>query len=293
MRNQIESLKSQADQFFIQLNEVNHSTNSIQKLAELESMPRPSFEFIVENIAKIVDDMQNEMKYFIENHELIAKFVEYWKVWSGDFISFKTNSRNELIKSCRNDGIDDEVSSKWFDEWNSRRLTIEKMFFPIVKLAFDGKSEIAAQSIQVLQNYKFALNNFYQNDRASIYRKFAFQAGGDLQEKFELETQMMNLSENFQRELQSVIFSSDSAEDRMFLLRWAESIINLPVNAVIAFVDERKLDKISEEILSKFSELRRQNFANYIADAKSYSEDLKRREDEFNALMFRMRKDLM
>lgn len=293
VRNQIENLKSHADQFFIQLNEVNHSTNLIQKLAELESMPRPSFEFIVENIAKIVDDMKNEMKYFIENHELIAQFIEYWKVWSGDFTSFKTNSRNELLKSCRNDGIDDEVSSKWFDEWNSRRLTIEKMFFPIVKFAFDGKSEIAAQSIQVLQNYKFALNNLYQKDRASIYRKFAFQAGGDLQEKFELETQMMNLSENFQRELQSVIFSSDSAEDRMFLLRWAESIINLPVDAVIAFVDERKLDKISEEILSKFSELRQQNFANYIADAKSYSEDLKRREDEFNALMFRMRKDLM
>ena len=155
------------------------------------------------------------------------------------------------------------------------------------------KSQADQFLIQVLQNYKFALNNFYQNARASIYRKFAFQAGGDLQEKFELETQMMNLSENFQRELQSVIFSSDSAEDRMFLLRWAESIINLPVDAVIAFVDERKLDKISEEILSKFSELRQQNFANYIADAKSYSEDLKRREDEFNALMFRMRKDLM
>ena len=57
VRNQIENLKSHADQFFIQLNEVNHSTNLIQKLAELESMPRPSFEFIVENFVKITNEL--------------------------------------------------------------------------------------------------------------------------------------------------------------------------------------------------------------------------------------------
>ena len=57
MQNQIESLKSQADQFFIQLDEVNNSPNSIQKLAELESMPRPSFEFIIENFANIINKL--------------------------------------------------------------------------------------------------------------------------------------------------------------------------------------------------------------------------------------------
>ncbi|MBR1420555.1 MAG: hypothetical protein IJ575_05830 [Selenomonadaceae bacterium] len=57
VRNQIENLKSHADQFFIQLNEVNHSTNLIQKLAELESMPRPSFEFIIENFVNIINKL--------------------------------------------------------------------------------------------------------------------------------------------------------------------------------------------------------------------------------------------
>ncbi|MBR1420554.1 MAG: hypothetical protein IJ575_05825 [Selenomonadaceae bacterium] len=57
VRNKVENLKSQADQFFIQLDEVNNSPNSIQKLAELESMPRPSFEFIIENFVNIINKL--------------------------------------------------------------------------------------------------------------------------------------------------------------------------------------------------------------------------------------------
>ena len=52
------------------------------------------------------------------------------------------------------------------------------------------------------------------------------------------------------------------------------------------------MDAISEEVLTQFAELRRQNFTAYIADSKSYGEAVQRREKEFNALIFRMRKDL-
>ena len=42
----------------------------------------------------------------------------------------------------------------------------------------------------------------------------------------------------------------------------------------------------------QFIELKRKNYAEYFIDSKSYSEEVQEREKEFNALIFRMRKDL-
>ena len=55
---------------------------------------------------------------------------------------------------------------------------------------------------------------------------------------------------------------------------------------------DKKLDAISEEILTQFSALKQRNFAAYLADSKAYSEAFQQRENEYNALIFRMRKDL-
>lgn len=40
------------------------------------------------------------------------------------------------------------------------------------------------RKIKLLQQYKDDIDNFYLEERKGIYIKFAFQAGGDIQEKF-------------------------------------------------------------------------------------------------------------
>ena len=146
--------------------------------------------------------------------------------------------------------------------------------------------------LDVLQSYRDAVDKFYLHERKNIYQKFAFQAGGDLQEKFETESELYKLAEKLQRDLQEIIFKRDKTEERIFLLRWAEPLLNLPIDEISNFIRDRELDAISEEVLTQFAELRRQNFTAYIADSKSYSEAVQKRENEFNKLIFRMRKDL-
>jgi len=68
--------------------------------------------------------------------------------------------------------------------------------------------------------------------------------------------------------------------------------LNLPLDEISNFIRDRELDAIAEEVLNQFAELRRQNFEQYLADSKSYGEATQKREKEFNALIFRMRKDL-
>src|SRR5699024_5293991 len=95
------------------------------------------------------------------------------------------------------------------------------------------------------------------------------------------------------KELQNIIFSLENLEDRMFLLKWLGSLLDLHIDEVVNFVKDKDLSKISNDVLTEFIHLKRKNFEVYISDSQAYSEELQRREKEYNSLIFKMRKDLM
>ncbi len=146
--------------------------------------------------------------------------------------------------------------------------------------------------LKILRDYRDAVDKFYLHERKNIYHKFAFQVGDDLQEKFETESELYKLESKFQRDLQGIIFSRDKSEERIFILHWSEPLLKLPIDEITDFIREKELDAISQETLKSFDELRRQNFAQELIDAKAYGEAVRNRENEYNKLIFRMRKDL-
>ena len=219
--------------------------------------------------------------------------------WNDNYKSFKTNKHEELINVCRDNGIDEEVYKAWYEDWQKKRFALEQRFLPLVNFALNGNllSEDdspapAERVLEILKGYKEEVDNFYLNERKNIYQKFAFQAGGDLQEKFETESELYKLTEKLQSNLSEVIFSREKTEERLFLLDWTKPLLDLPIDEIIDFVADKELSSISAEVLGQFSELKRRNLATYIADSQAYAEALKQRESEYNALMFKMRKDL-
>ena len=292
-KRKILAVKAQANHFFARLEAVNAGDNSIRDLAALQAEPRADFELLVENLARIVLDTQKRVDFFAENKNFVASVVNSQAHWSDDYKAFKTSLREELAAACRNESIDDENFSAWYDDWQVKRFAIEQRFLPLVEFAIKGNLLDAFDVILgSLHAYRDAVDKFYLHERKNIYQKFAFQAGGDLQEKFETESELYKLAEKLQRDLQEVIFKRDKTEERIFLLRWAEPLLSLPLDEISNFIRDRELNAIAEEVLNQFAELRRQNFEQYLADSKSYGEAVQKREKDFNALIFRMRKDL-
>lgn len=213
--------------------------------------------------------------------------------WSDDYKAFKTSLHEEFAAICRNDSVDEYDYNAWYEDWQKKRFAIEQRFLPLVEFGLKSTlSEEVAKILWILGEYRGAIDKFYLHERKNIYQKFAFQVGGELQEKFETESELYKLTEKFQRDLQGIIFSREKTEDRIFLLRWAEPILNISIDEISNFIRDKELDEISEEVFTQFAELRRQNFATYIADSKAYGDAVQKREKEFNALIFRMRKDL-
>ena len=113
-----------------------------------------------------------------------------------------------------------------------------------------------------------------------------------MSDKFETEAELYKRTSKFQADLQGIIFSCEKSEDRIFILNWTDSLLDIQIDEVLALAADNGLDKISADILDGFAQLKLRNYDAYLSDAKAYSEEQEQREKQYNSLVFKMRQDL-
>lgn len=300
VKTKILAVKKQADALEYRIDEIDEGENSLRELAELEQEKRASFAFLAENTAKIIKNALRKIEYFEANHTFVMNAINIWENWTEGYRVFKTTYKEDMKHDCEDDGIEEEIWSAWYRDWQQLRYAIELKMQPVIERGLHGsmptnkevKTSVPEQLIHILDDYKKQIDKFYKEERKGIYQKFAFQAGGDLQEKFETESSLYKFVAMLQSELQDIIFNCKNAEDRVWILNWANSLLDIQIDEVLKFVANNDLQKISHTILDEFAALKQKNYDIYLADAKAYSEEKARREKAYNSLIFKMRKDL-
>lgn len=301
IKTKILAVKKQADDLEYRIDEIDDGVNSICELAELEQEKRASFSFLAENTAKIIKNALLKIEYFEDNHSFVMNAINLWESWTEDYRVFKTTYKEDMKHDCEDDGIEEETWSSWYQDWQQLRYAIELKMQPVIERGLRGsmptnsqvETSVPEQLIAVLEEYKNQIDRFYQEERKGIYQKFAFQAGGELQDKFETESSLYKYVAMFQSSLQDIIFNCKNAEDRIWILNWANSLLDIQIDEILEFVADNDLQKISHTILDEFATLKQKNYDIYLSDVKAYSEEKARREKEYNSLIFKMRKDLM
>lgn len=300
VKTKILAVKKQADALEYRIDEIDEGENSLRELAELEQEKRASFAFLAENTAKIIKNALRKIEYFEANHTFVMNAINIWENWTEGYRVFKTTYKEDMKHDCEDDGIEEEIWSAWYQDWQQLRYVIELKMQPVIERGLRGsmptnkevKTSVPEQLIHILDDYKKQIDKFYKEERKGIYQKFAFQAGGNLQEKFETESSLYKFVAMLQSELQDIIFNCKNAEDRVWILNWANSLLDIQIDEVLKFVANNDLQKISHTILDEFAALKQKNYDIYLADAKAYSEEKARREKAYNSLIFKMRKDL-
>lgn len=300
VKTKLLAVKKQADALEYRIDEIDEGENSLRELAELEQEKRASFAFLAENTAKIIKNALRKIEYFEANHTFVMNAVNIWENWTEGYRVFKTTYKEDMKHDCEDDGIEEEIWSAWYQDWQQLRYAIELKMQPVIERGLRGsmptnkevKTSVPEQLIHILDEYKKQIDKFYKEERKGIYQKFAFQAGGNLQDKFETESSLYKFVAMLQSELQDIIFNCKNAEDRVWILNWANSLLDIQIDEVLKFVANNDLQKISHTILDEFAALKQKNYDIYLADAKAYSEEKARREKAYNSLIFKMRKDL-
>lgn len=298
------SVKEDADNIEYRLDEIDDGDNPIKELGIIENETRASFSLLAENTAKIIKNALKKLEFFEENRSYVIKSIDIWEKWTEDYKVFKTTYKEDLKTTSEEDGIEEEIWSNWYKEWQNKRFIIENKIQPAIDRglkvstrSLDKKDKIQnvmnyVMMINALEKYKKSIDKFYLEERKAIYQKYAFVPGGDLQEKFESEQMIYNYVSEFYNDIQKIIFSCKSTEDRIFILKWANDIMELQIDEVLDFVANKDLQKISKKILDEFSNIKKKNYDVYISDAKAYGEAKAKRDKEYNSLMFKMRKEI-
>lgn len=287
--------KEEADKIEEKIEEINNGNNILNKLGKLEKEDRASFKFITENTFNMLKKSLFKVEYLEGNMEFVINIIKVENIWNENYKIFKSKLKEDFSNSCEEDSIEKELIEAWFNEWNKNRYIIEEKLSQLIKLGIDSKleNEKVGALINILQSYKYKIDKFYIEERKGIYQKFAFQAGGDLQEKFEVESLLYKTTSELEEKLQDIIFHSENSYSKINILKWAEDIINIQVDEVLEFVENKELSNISKDVLIEFSKLRENNYTEYISDIESYVQERAIREKQYNSLMFKMRKELM
>lgn len=301
IKTKILAVKKQADDLEYRIDEIDDGEDSIHKLAVLEGEQRASFAFLAENTAKILKNALLKIEFFEAHHAFVLSAVAAWEQWTEDYRIFKTTYWETMKNDCEGDGIEQEIWTKWYQDWQKLRYKIEEKVQPVIEHGLKGdmpvqknkEISVPEQLLAVLQQYRNQIDDFYKNERKGIYQKFAFQTVGELQDKFETEGSLYKYVAQMQSSLQDIIFNCKKAEDRVWILNWANSLLDIQIDEILEFVADKDLQKISHIILDEFAALKQKNYEIYLADAKAYGEEQARREKEYNSLIFKMRKDLM
>lgn len=300
VKTKILAVKRQADDLEYRIDDIDNGDDAIHELALLEKEERASFSFLAENTAKIIKNALLKIEFFETHHDFVMNAINIWESWSENYKVFKTTYKEDMKNDCEDDGIEEEIWSKWYSDWQQLRYAIETKVEPAIErglredMSVDGENNesVTEQLIEVLTEYKNNIDTFYHEERKAIYQKYAFQVGGELQDKFETEGSLYKYVAIFQSSLQNIIFNCKKAEDRVWILNWANSLLDIQIDEILDFVADNDLDRISNTLLDEFTALKQKNYDIYLADAKSYGEEKARREKEYNSLIFKMRKEL-
>lgn len=285
------------------LEAINCGEDMIHGLIALEQEERAGFVMLVENLVQQVNFGLENLAYFSKNREIVVGLIDQHKNWCQAYESFKTKLQALFSDDCEDDGIESDQWQAWYKDWRERRQLVEASFLPLIEYNFqsdlilidkNGETEKGIEKILAcLENYRDGIDACYLNERKAIHQKYAFEPNGYLQEKYEMEGVLLKPLLEFQKQFYDLVFNMEDVSDRVFAMRWADGFFDYSIDEILCFVENERLDQIAKPLLVEFAELKKSNLVSFISDAQLFGERKAEREKQFNALMFRMRKDLM
>jgi len=295
------SMKLQSLDLKKRLFNLNSDDNGLVKLGQFGAEPRASFDLVAENSATMLTDALLRIEFYQENSALVNALIHSEREWTKDFKAIKSVSKEKLKLECEEDDIDESLWQAWFIEWADKRWLIEQCLQPLIEKGIEGsfvehnvetQTPLVIKLVELLTTYRNKVDDFYLSDRKSIHQKFAFQDGGELQEKFEAESELYKHTIEFQTKLHDIVFGLEKVEERLWLFSWGDALVDMAIDTVLDFIRDKELDSISQAVIGAFTQLRLQNYSTFINDAKAHAEMSAKWDKEYNSLMFKMRKEL-
>lgn len=292
------SVLQQAQTLQNQLQQAHQYPDSLMRLAELERQPRPSFNLVAEHTATLCTQALTKLEWLEQSLEFVQAIVQSEQQHTESYLVLLDKYQADLLQQGTANSIEASDVQQWFTEWRQQHLIAQQQWQPLVQAGLEHAlpPQAVLDTLQAMQHYQQAVDQFYLGERLGIHTTYAFQANGHRQEKLEKEQKLTELRHKLMQQLEAVIFALPSSVEKIWLVRWVEVWQQGLVQAITDLLQHEQLierDDIVQIMLEDMRKVQQQNLAACLQDAKSYSQALAMREKDTATLIFKMRKALM
>lgn len=292
------SVLQQAQTLQNQLQQAHQYPDSLMRLAELERQPRPSFNLVAEHTATLCTQALTKLEWLEQSFEFVQAIVQSEQQHTESYLVLLDKYQADLLQQGTANSIEASDVQQWFTEWRQQHLIAQQQWQPLVQAGLEHvlPPQAVLDTLQAMQHYQQAVDQFYLSERLGIHTTYAFQANGHRQEKLEKEQKLTELRHKLMQQLEAVIFALPSSVEKIRLVRWVEVWQQGLVQAITDLLQHEQLierDDIVQIMLEDMRKVQQQNLAACLQDAKSYSQALAMREKDTATLIFKMRKALM
>lgn len=298
VRSKLINAQQQGLQLQQQLTNSALSHSLLADLASIQHAPRPSFAFVAEYTAHIVLAQVQKLEWLQTHQHDLEKLVDSHHTWLNAFDTFTSKDYNDFLQAAKREHIDTPLAQQWYNEWRQHRRTLETQLLPLYQLALSNQCPLdtANAVLNILQHHQHAVDNFYKKERLATHQRHAFSSNGTQQEQYDTRLQLFKLSSAFQAQLESLLFALPQVAIRISLLRWSEVITQQHFSGMSVQTDSvlanHQHSDIWQTISQELRSLQQRTLETFIQDAEHFGQARKQRDDEFNSLVFRMRKEL-
>ena len=298
VRSKLINAREQASALQKQLNDSALNPGLLADLAAIQNSPRPEFAFMAEYTAQIVLEEVQQLEWLEGHQPGLERLVESHLKGLEAFNIFTSKDKDDFLRAAKHEEIEDEVAAAWFNDWAQQRLIVERQILPLYELAFSQQCPLDTvnEVLEILRDYQLAVDKFYKEESHVIHQRYAFDANSTLQGDYESRLALFKLCGQFQAQLESLLFALPEVAVRISLLRWSEVITQQhfaggsgSTEGVLTLHQDSVIwQTISQELRA----LQQRSLETFIQDVIHFAQARKQRDDEFNSLVFRMRKAL-
>ncbi|MEO4052761.1 hypothetical protein [Solibacillus sp. CAU 1738] len=279
---------SDSKQNVVALHQQLKNAKTYTDLIILEKQQKVSYSLLVEFSEKLIHTYFEQITYLGANTEVIQQLTDWYK---NSIQAIQQQPLDEIKSAWQAEAIDAEEYEQWLTEMDAILLSKYELFIPILNDLLANNISFATfeQFNTNIQSYIYDIYQLFKKQRVEAHQKFAFQLGGDLQEKLEVQTLLYKLVSPLITSIHDYM-KGCSTEEQQSIAAYLQLIIEVPINQLDNLVADFTF---VQDILEDFHLLKQSQLANFTADTEHFIEQQQQRDARYNALMYKMRKQLM
>lgn len=267
------------------------SMGNCSSLWELSSStPSLDFHLFGEMVTHLYNQQITKIERFDAEIDFLTEVHQYAMTLFTDANDAKTKHRETLRISCAAEYVDEQFDTI-MQEWEKEVLALETRYLPLVQEYFKGtltQNELLVM-LKAFKAYRDDITAFFLNERILLIQKYHDNPKSLFLQQL-VRGQTLFKSTAIIIEPVTALLSTNTH----YLTK---KVLHTQIQALFGtrftILGELFTDNsFSEPLIHTFHLLQESNFDRLIEDVEAYGKALKKRNDEIEALLFKMKKDL-